>query len=783
MEKTRKKNFITKLCFAVALVCTAGIFTAISTQKAYAESEPSDILLAPTTYEQYLHLSSPTDIAVNERYKAIADGNIIYLYDSENSLYRQYAHQEHEILSKNTVSQLQFDESGNLYFTDDFTSDNLYKLNPETLTAPTRIEEVACRTFAVFGDALYFTNAQKTLYYANINDIENAQDILTQVDAFCLQGEELYAVRSGFYLHKLHAPTQKIPDGEIASTSLCTLYGSVKSLQVKNNTVVYSTTQSDFYAHPINLSEITQEQIISDIGGYANINLYGQYAYAVKANSVKQFDIENRAFTDFEISSSSTQAHRLNGATDILQVDNKLYILDNGNHRILVYDTNQNAFCGAFDAPISALYMSADKQRLLTANEQSVALYSIEENTYGTLLARFDHFNSTIKGVSAVYGNYYIACEGFVYALTQENGEWINNGIEKPSFFPQAFTNDSYGDLYAVQNNSVYRFTERDLLTADNNGTRLCASPVDTVKKLVIDYERHIYLLSDNTVYKVAESVQSVDFSTPIVYAQQTNATSFSFGIEENETYLLFDGNYMVKSTRLGLPTVKRIAVEEVDKQIFAEESAQFEAVTTAENALFIEFDLQSLPNATLFPYVSYHRQVQPLTALKIGETSVYNLLAVFDKGTNRYHSFLVLKAFCQPLNTNDYRQTYEESLTGYLTNEITLYKFPYLTSLLTVERLQRGEKVTLLGEVNELDHSYYHIAYQTADGTQKTGYIPKSYITQFDGAPLPTTQTNAGASESDKDAVWRLTYLLLGFSVVCILTDFLLLKRKNNDE
>ena len=214
MEKTRKKNFITKLCFAVALVCTAGIFTAISTKKAYAESEPSDILLAPTTYEQYLHLSSPTDIAVNERYKAIADGNIIYLYDSENSLYRQYAHQEHEILSKNTISQLQFDESGNLYFTDDFTSDNLYKLNPETLTAPTRIEEVACRTFAVFGDALYFTNAQKTLYYANINDIENAQDILTQVDAFCLQGEELYAVRSGFYLHKLHAPTQKIPDGE-----------------------------------------------------------------------------------------------------------------------------------------------------------------------------------------------------------------------------------------------------------------------------------------------------------------------------------------------------------------------------------------------------------------------------------------------------------------------------------------------------------------------------------------------------------------------------------------
>ena len=183
---------------ALALLCGAGLFTAFSTPKltSKAEAQAQERLLLPSTYQQYLTLSSPNDVAVNGNYTAIADENKIYLYDGQTGEYREYTHEEHGAdLSRNIITQLQFDSYGTLYFTDDFTSDNLYALNPKTLSAPTRIDEVACQSFTLYGENLYFTNSQGTLYYAPLTDTQNAQDIIKNVSAFCLDGDDLYIVR------------------------------------------------------------------------------------------------------------------------------------------------------------------------------------------------------------------------------------------------------------------------------------------------------------------------------------------------------------------------------------------------------------------------------------------------------------------------------------------------------------------------------------------------------------------------------------------------------------
>ena len=174
-------------------------------------------------------------------------------------------------------------------------------------------------------------------------------------------------------------------------------------------------------------------------------------------------------------------------------------------------------------------------------------------------------------------------------------------------------------------------------------------------------------------------------------------------------------------------------------------------------------------------------RKIQSQTALKIGSADKYALIAVFNEEQNKYDTYLVLNSACKVLETNEYSKTYETPQTAYITNNVYLYKFPYLTELLTVTRLQRNATVYVLGEVNKLDNEYYHISYTDETGTKKTGYVPKSYASEIDGATPESEEITYGAKKSNGDAVWRLAYLILGFALVCILVDYLILRKKNN--
>ena len=172
------------------------------------------------------------------------------------------------------------------------------------------------------------------------------------------------------------------------------------------------------------------------------------------------------------------------------------------------------------------------------------------------------------------------------------------------------------------------------------------------------------------------------------------------------------------------------------------------------------------------------------MTALQIGETERYGVLAVYDKEEEQYFNFVVLKRYLTELDPSVYRKAYgeEEQKDGWLTNAVSLYKFPYLTPLLTSGNAVKNQKVTLLGEVTELDYDYYLIAYETADGEKKTGFVPMAYLTDFNGAPPQTETTTYGEQTADLDSIYRVTYLLLGTAAIALLIDFLIL-RKREDE
>ena len=763
--------------------------TASAQAKQTKPTEATNELIAPKTYEEYLPLTAPTDVAVSERYTAIADGNCIFIYDRDDGEYRQYTHGEQSI-PENAVTKLQFDEYGTLYFLDSSVSTNFYTLNVET-GAETKLD-LACGTFTVHGSDLYFTNAQEDLYTVSLDSATNTAVSLqwNGVSSLSFWNGELYFIRADYYLMKIDPKSQAAPDASKAT--FAAFSSQVEHIAISDG--VLSCTSADGKLRTYALSQVRDSDVLfqSEQSGFSAVCAFGKSVYAVhqETASIRHYSTEANAFTDFEIGASSNSLHRLSGGVETYLWGDKLFIADSGNARVSVYNRSKNAFETPISATLPPAFLSADETTLLVANAEKAILYSLTEENYGEPIGQFSAFNGKIVGCTNVYGTYYLISEiNYAYTLARnENGEWNIRETKKTSTrYPKALTSDVYGNVYILSGNNVYRFTEEQFTSASEAGDEAAKGLPTATTKIAVDYGGSVYALSSSAIYRQDGTV--FDFDVPLVYYADENATptitSFAIGTEENETYLLCEGNYVIESRALALPTVKTIAVDGADERVFANAPAEFTVVKTAKNALLVEFDLNALQGAEHFPYLGLERSEMERTALKIGETDTHFLLAEYDHTTNAYRTYLALILSCATLDAETYRTSYEaeRQKTGYITSDVALYKYPYLTELLQSGELARGAAVTLLGEIDKLDHAYFHVAFEDENGEIKTGYIPQAFVTDFSGLPPKIETIETGATESDLDSVWRLAYLLLGFGAICILTDYLLLRKKKGDD
>ena len=784
MRKNTVKIFISALCSALVLSTAAGFFalekTTANAETANAASQ-TDALVLPENYENYLDLTAPSDVAVSAYYTAIADGNVIYLYDRKNDVYEKYVHETGSGETQDIIKKLQFSENGYLYYADNSTGANFYELDVRSYEKR-KIDAIACSTFIIHGEDLYFANSTGTLYSAVLE--EGAMQISAlplsehpKKPTLAFWNDELYFTDNGTMqtLYRLNPKTESL-------IPVASFDERIEHMTVGGNVFACTTSKGNFYTY--SLPRVEESSLLQCAeGSYTSLAAFGEYVYAVNGKTVRQYSIQDNAFTDYEICSQSNAFNRLNGAADVVLAGDKLYVADNGNQRISVYNTADGSFGTPVVSTLSPSFLSGDEQTLFAANAETAVLYDLSEENYGAAIALLDGLEGEIKGVASVYGKHYAVTEGFVYTLSQdlESGEWQTLTTQRNSFYPELFAADAYGNLYVLQKNGVYAFTESELTDAEKAGRLVCPPSLAHAEKLAVDYHRNVYALANGKIYKNGDTQNAVDFNVPLVYADGVSVTAFTFGVEENQTYLLCDGNYLIRSERLELPTVKTIPVNGADEIIFSAASAEFSVVETEENALLVEFELSELGGAETFPYLAYERSQDKKTALKIGEAGEYYLLAVFDQ--TRYRTYLSRSEFCSPLAVDDYRTEYAESKVGYLTNEVTLYKFPYLTHLLTVQKLQRGEQVRVLGEITRLDHDYYQVEVVDGEGnaTGVTGYVPKAYVSETDGLPPTSENVIFGATDDNGDAIWRLAYLLLGFAAICILVDFLILRKKQD--
>lgn len=751
-------------------------------------------LISPASYEQYLQLSNPADVSVTKNHTAIADGNILYVYDCADGVYRTYTHTENSVTSQNQIVRLQFADADTLYFLD--ASTRLYTLEVsamENAGAAAIATNFVCSEFFIHGETLYFTRATNKVHLlqAPLSDLTAEEDFfedgISSPNALTVWENELYYTEGGKYLYKF-APD----DAHSEPTQLATFSEEIRAMSIIDG-VLFCSGKSGFSSYALadlSLQATDNQPLRSVLGNFGRLCVYNDLVYAVSEDGVLAYSATENEFV-LEITASSDGPNRFNGATEVCFADDKVFIADANNARISVYDAVSQTFLTAISSPIVPQYLASDGETLLIANATAAALYSLSEPSYGQALPleNATGYNGKLVGAMAVYGNYYLATDNnYFYALSQTDGVWSTSETKKSiSVYPKMLTADVYGNLYAVCGNSVYRYTEETFVSPTVQGEEICEIlPANTVE-LRLDYQRNLYALTDGGVTRFTAlsnytQSETTEFTAPFVYGKEVSLLSFDFGVKENAAYLLCAGDYLLCTQKLALPTVNTIPTAGVADSVLTGGAKPAALVTTKADALLIEFSLSELQGAEYFPYLSHQRQKTPVTALKLGEVNGFTLLAVSD-GKGGYKTYITETAACTPLDENEYKITYAEEnrKTLYLSSEAALYAFPCFAEELALSPLPRRAQITALGEING-GFDYYWVSYTDANGTQQTGYIPKAYANEISGAPTPSVEKTYGETESDNDSVWRMAYLLLGTFAICILVDYLLIRKPKED-
>lgn len=761
---------------SLAILGLSRLATASFSYARAEENATAEELFMPTSYEQYLPLTSPTDVALTTNHIAVADEKNVYVYSHATGSYATYTHDKN-------VNELQF--SGNkLYFLDQGM--NLFSINanalPETvLDAREAVQH--CISFVISSDVVYFTKSsggQAQIYSAPLSDptqeSARSSEFSTKTNpALTVSDGELYFTHDDL-------SSQLYPLSDL-NKAINLPHKAISSIVIDDG-ILYYTASGSFYAYRLSdlVSGATSSPVFEETAAYSAITGTDDgYIYAVCGSSIKQYDTAQKTFTDYEISAASNAENRLSRATDTVLAGNLLITADSGNNRISVtnvHDKTTHTF-----PSIAGNKIVSDGKTVLIASETAAVLYEL---TTGETLAAYPTFASEIVGITNVYGTYYFATKTGFCKITDEYS--LSPVIPVTSGTPALLTSDVYGMLYVgFASGSLFSYTEQEFLdpeTKREEKDKLATLPTET-EKLLVDFNRNLYALKNGELQIFEENAWHAQSLTKrIVYTQseQTNVSSVCFSETENQAYILYAGNFLVRTTEFNLPTLSAIQVNGADDSVFGE-TGELTLVEIAENTLYIRFDIQSLNGADVFPYLCHERKQDKRIALKLGETERFNLVAVFEETTRTYVAALVEKISCvkEIPETEFLKPTpdFTEEKTGYVTNAVPLYKFPYLTDLLTVFTLPKNAEVKVLGEIEELDYKYYRVEYVDEQGETHTGYLPKSYVSAVDARYPETEQVTAGDVATDVDSLWRAAFILLGFSAIAVLADFLILRKK----
>ena len=540
------------LCALLVAVCLAG--TPFS---AYAEllTGANAALVLPSSYEQYLALKTPSDVAFSEKHIAIADGKTLYLYDRAA---RRYS--ELEMENEHTLTKIGFagdrlflsDNSadGNSFYEYNFTSKELQK------------QSFNCTTFCIDGGKLYtatVSNNQMSVGAHNINDLAGRTEDLgviyvSKVPSLTVLGNTLYCAVDDRVYYPNPTTAQFGSDSFYLSSDNPNNATQVKSVCAHNGGLYYTAIDG------LRISDVNNHTSTLLLGGtgFGALTSYDGALYAVRGTSVHRIDFEGGAhLSDYEIAAASDSEGRLSRATDSVRAGDLLVTADAGNQRISVSVLAEDdaghciGTCSILpcrdenDCPYTPEHIATDGCIIAVSSDDArIYLYHFGYEEY---FACHDLAGDPAIDLACVNGSCY-----FITASTCGKAEEDCITFRYTTDSPKALAADANGILYVVNTDgNIYSYTEDEFISPnDTVGTKQDTTLCGDISSLQIDGNRNLYYIRQNALWK--NDTQLAEFGNiSFVHDDDNSPVAFVWDFEENELFLLYE-SYIVKVS-LGL--------------------------------------------------------------------------------------------------------------------------------------------------------------------------------------------------------------------------------------
>lgn len=687
--------------------------------------ENSELFL-PESFEQYLPLTAPSDVAFCEKYIAVADGTKLYVYDRMDGTYSRY---EHSVI----ISKIQFSQENKLYFSDRNAA--FYTFDTEEMTAS--LTAIPAATFHIEGTTLYtaaVVSGTTTLYAVSLNvslDTPPTSSFgtiaLNSTPRMTVANETLYCatdnIVNSYNLSSLTFARSFLLSEQAPVNSLSSVcaYGNSLYYTVSGagEQTINGLYRADFEG---------DSKLLAEDDGYTALTVYRGELYAIRGTSVVKTDVsgDTLTFTDYEICSSSSSVNRLASGIQTARAGNLLVVSDEGNKRVTVYDMATASY-----SVISCEYVPdlvATDGNIISVTDGAKQIYTYRAD--GSLISEQCYTTLTpIAGIACVFGEcYYVT--GFNYYGCAREGTAAIDRTTTISVNASGLTADIYGNLYVCHTDgSVYCYAENAFTDNQANGEKLSYTiPADS-DVIRADFEGNVYSLSDDKIYRNGELYASVN-AEGCVYRDDTPVLrSFALGFEDGTVFLLYD-NFILKTDAISFPTLRTIQTQGAKDEIFTAQP-QLKLVTVAAGSVTVrtDLDLLSSDESGYFPYSGYSRTTESARGILLAETDEYCVVALFGSD-HKYTANLVRSDRCTPVDESEYWQ--EAEGTRYLTSDASVYLYPCLVNALRGETLTRATRVQLEGIVTSGDTSDYPYALVSFEqnGETQYGYIPLSYLT-----------------------------------------------------
>lgn len=687
-------------------------------------------LFLPASYEEYLPLESPSDVAFSENYIAIADGMNLYVYARENgSEYKLYT------LSSGNIAKIGF-HGDDLYFVvrDSDASIRFYRYDYATNSAHDM--GFNCSTFLIVGDTLYSatvagsnaTFAARTLTADGAGAAQPLGELSTGTEPYlAYAGGTLYCCVNGYLYYPVNGSF-----GDTQRYNLCSdasLSANVTSVCSDGTSLYFSSAAGLFRRGTGSDGTVTK---LSDASGLSDMSFHGSALYCIEGKSVREITVagDSAAFTSYEITSASDSENRLSGADDMARAGNLLVTADAGNSRVSVYNFRTQSY-SAIPCDAVPSKVATDGETIAYAAGTNIYTCAYGDTQFTQVEISGQQYMDNISGLACVYGT--------VYYVTENGMRGSVGGEMVTSTDATGLAADLYGNLYVTYSGDekARKFTETEFTTAGAAGTGTGVTVPSGATSLEADYQGNLYYLSGGVLYRNGEPFATVRGSD-FIWTQDgsaQNAVSFALGFEDDEVYFNF-GNYLVKSnagTLADIPTLSEIAVGGARDETFAHHAEDRLLLTVPAGTVGISTDLTALRDegGETFPYRSYARAAEERQGVFLAETDGWSLV-LFAEGDGTYTAGLYPSSSLAFTDAAEYYTASEPTLTRYVSSSVSVYYAPCLESALAQRQLPRGTQVTLIGTVQTAEFTYALVEFSDDARTTARGYVPASYLTSI---------------------------------------------------